>query len=202
MHCSTSATAIPAASESKPSISVEDCHPIHQNRRRSWTDSITPTLEDLQPSSCRRRVTIDVPRVTFYLFADIKPYDLDLQYAQVKSYSKEEMKGFNKTMYLDVVRIKRYVQSMTTSKQSLLRLLKNDIILSEDIRGIEHLLMCKTFSNVVYQARRDHVRAVLSEQKRLAGEATLSERLAQFSASKSSKSVTHARIRAYLIEVY
>jgi hypothetical protein len=135
--------------------------------------------------------------VTFYPSADIKPYDLDLQYAQAKSYSKEEMRGFNKTMYLDVVRIKRYVQSMTTSKQSLLRLLKNDIVLSEDIRGIEHLLMCKTFSNVVYQARRDHVRAVLSEQKRLAREANLSERLAQFSSSKSSKSVTHARIRAY-----
>jgi len=197
MHCSTSATAIPAASESEPSISVEDCHPIHQNRRRSRTDSITLTLEDLQPSSCRRRVTIDVPRVTFYPSADIKPYDLDLQYAQAKSYSKEEMKGFKKTMYLDVVRIKRCVQSMTTSKQSLLRLLKNDIISSEDIRGIEHLLMCKTFSNVVYQARRDHVRAVLLEQKRLAGEATLSERLAQFSGSKSSKSVMHARIRAY-----
>ena len=197
MHCSTSATAIPAASESEPSISVEDCHPIHQNRRRSRTDSITLTLEDLQPSSCRRRVTIDVPRVTFYPSADIKPYDLDLQYAQAKSYSKEEMKGFKKTMYLDVVRIKRCVQSMTTSKQSLLRLLKNDIISSEDIRGIEHLLMCKTFSNVVYQARRDHVRDVLSEQKRLAREANLSEMSAQFSASRSSKSATHARIRAY-----
>jgi hypothetical protein len=120
------------------------------------------------------------------------------------------MKGFSKTMYLDVVRIKRYVQSKTTSKQSLLRLLKNDIILSEDIRGIEYLLMCKTLSKDVYHERRDHVRAVLSEQKRIAREVTqikiedtdninrdLSERLAQFSASRSSKSATHARIRAY-----
>jgi hypothetical protein len=206
MHCSTTATAIPASSETEPSIIVEDCHPKHQNRRRSRTDSITLTLEDLQPSSCRRRITIDVPRVTFYPCANIKPYDLDLQYAQVKSYSKEEMKGFSKTMYLDVVRIKRYVQSKTTSKQSLLRLLKNDIILSEDIRGIEYLLMCKTLSKDVYHERRDHVTAVLSEQKRIAREVTqlkiedteyLSERLAQFSASRSSKSAKHARIRAY-----
>ena len=211
-------TALPMTSESEPisfyldtpcarvddllelSIGVEDCHSVHLHRRRSRTDGITLTLENWEPPPRRRKVTIEhllAPRVTFYPSADIKPCALDLQYEQAKSYSKEEMKGFNKTMYLDVVRIKRYVQSMTTSKQSLLRLLKNDIILSEDIRGIEHLLMCKTFSNVVYQARRDHVRAVLSEQKRLAREANLSEMLALFSASRSSKSATHARIRAY-----
>lgn len=182
---------------------------MHQNRRRGRTDSIALTLEYLQPLPSRRRVTIDVPRVQFSQFANIKPYDLDLQYAQVKSYSKEEMNGFSKTMYLNVIRIKRDVQSKTTSKQSLLCLLKNDIILSEEIRGIEHLLMCKSLSKNVHHERRDHVKAVLMEQKRIAREVTqikigdthsinryLSERLAQFSASKSSKSATHARIRA------
>lgn len=181
---------------------------MHQNRRRSRTDSTTLTLDYLQPLPCRRRITIDVPRVKFSQCSNIKPYD-HLQYAQVKSYSKEETKGFSKTMYLDVIRIKRDVQLKTTSKQSLLRLIKNDIILSEEIRGIEHLLMCKSLSKDVYHERRDHVRAVLTEQKRISREVTLikigdtdsinrylSERLAQFSASKSSKSATHARIRA------
>ena len=181
-------------------LSIEDCHSVHRHRRRSSTDGITLTLENWEPPPCRRKVTIEhllAPRVTFYPSADIKPYALDLQYEQAKSYSKEDYVSFSKTMYLDVVRIKRYVQSKTTSKQSILRLIKNDILLSEEVRGIEHLLVHKTFSNVVYQARRDHVRAVLSEQKRLAREANLSEMLAQFSASRSSKSATHARIRAY-----
>jgi hypothetical protein len=208
------------------SISVEDCHSVHRQHRRRGrtdgmthtstiidgsvrTDSITLTLEDMQPPHRRRKVTIEhllAPHVTFYPSADIKPYALDLQYEQVKSYSKEDYNDFSKTMYLDVVRIKRHVQSKTTSKQSILSLVKNDIILSEEVRGIEHLLMCKTFSNTPYQARRDHVRTVVSEQTRIVREATqmkiedteyLSEMLAQFSTSRSSQSVMHARIRAY-----
>jgi hypothetical protein len=192
------------------SISVEDCHSVYQqHRRRGRTDGMTHTLEDMQPPHRRRKVTIEhllAPHVTFYPSADIKPYALDLQYEQVKSYSKEDYNDFSKTMYLDVVRIKRHVQSKTTSKQSILRSVKNDIILSEEVRGIEHLLMCKTLSKDVYHERRDHVKAVLSEQKRIAREATqikiedteyLSEMLSQFSASRSSKSATHARIRAY-----
>jgi hypothetical protein len=192
------------------SISVEDCHSVHQqHRRRGRTDGMTHTLEDMQPPHRRRKVTIEhllAPHLTFYPSADIKPYALDLQYEQVKSYSKEDYNDFSKTMYLDVVRIMRHVQSNTTSKQSILRSIKNDIILSEEVRGIEHLLMHKTFSNTVYQARRNHVRVVLSEQTRIEKESTqmkiedkeyLSEMLAQFSISRSSESVMHARIRAY-----
>lgn len=156
--------------------------------------------------TCCKKVTIEhqrAPCVTFNPSADIKPYALDLQYEQAKSYSKEDYESFSKTMYLDVVRIKRYVQSKTTSKQSNMRLIKNDILFSEEVRDIEHPLMHKTFSNVVYQARQDHVRAVL--QKRITREATLikikrtdnsrhlSKMLAQFSASRSSKSATHAQ---------
>jgi len=138
-------------------------------------------------------------------------YHLDPIYAHTKSYSKGDYKDFSKESFMEAVRIKKLVLSSTppgaSTKESFKHLLKNDVILSEEIRGIEHLILCKSASKLM-QERRDHARAVVSTQQRLKMlarddinvanmQVDLAETLARFSASRSSRSTKAARIRAF-----
>jgi hypothetical protein len=136
-------------------------------------------------------------------------YHLDSAYAQIKSYSKDDCQRFSMDSLKEAVRIKNLVVSSTpigaSAKESFKNLLKNDVILPEEIRGIEHLLLYKSRSKLL-QERRDHARAVLLMQHRMETSARdpvkqkvqgdIVEALASFSASRSSRSAKHARIRA------
>ena len=151
----------------------------------------------------RQRVTIS-ERSTMQL------YHLDSAYAQIKSYSKDDCQRFSMDSLMEAVRIKNLVVSSTpigaSAKESFKNLLKNDVILPEEIRGIEHLLLYKSRSKLL-QERRDHARAVLLMQHRMETSARdpvkqgkvqgdIVEALASFSASRSSRSAKQARIRA------
>jgi hypothetical protein len=137
-------------------------------------------------------------------------YHLDQIYAQTKSYSKDDCQRFSRDSLMEAVRIKNLVVSSTpigaSTKESFKNLLKNDVLLPEEIRGIEHLLLYKSRSKLL-QDRRDHARAVLLMQHRMETlakdpvkqgkvQGDIAEALASFSASRSSRSVKHARIRA------
>jgi hypothetical protein len=134
-------------------------------------------------------------------------YHIDQLYAHTKSYSKDDCKRFSRDSLMEAVRITNLLDSFTSSgastEESFKYLLKNDAILQEEIRGIEHLILCKSASMFLH-GRRDHARSVLAVQHEME---TLSrdqmmiyddlvEILARFSASRSSRSAMDARARA------
>jgi hypothetical protein len=137
-------------------------------------------------------------------------YHLDQSYAHIKSYSKVDCQRFSRDSLMEAVRIKNLVISSTpigaSTKETFKNLLKKDVILPEEIRGIEHLILCKSTSKLI-EERRDHVRAVLlmqhqmetlvrdsAKQAKVKGD--IAKTLASLSASRSSRSAKHARIRA------
>ncbi len=151
-------------------------------------------------------------RVTISECSTMHLFHLDTAYAHTKSYSREDCQRFSRDSLMEAVRIKNLMVSSTpigaSTKESFKNLLKNHVILPEEIRGIEHLI-CKSRSNLL-QERRDHVRAVLLMQHQMETFATdpvkqakvkgdIAETLASFSASRSSRSAKHARIRAFSI---
>ena len=145
-------------------------------------------------------------RVTFSKSNSMQLYHLDQLYAQIKSYSKEDCRGFTSESLMEAAMIKKLVLSSTppdaSTKETLKYLLKNDVISSEEIRGIEHLIHCKSASKLL-QRRRDHVRAIVSMQHRMKTlniQYYLGETLASFSASMSSRSTKAARIYAAMAD--
>ena len=190
--------------------------PFHHNAPRAGTDELLEdwprSMSDCSANSqdwlsmcktLRQRVTIS-ERSTMQL------YHLDPAYAQTKSYSKDDCKRFSRDSLMEAVRIKNLVVSSTpigaSAKESFRNLLMNDVILPEEIRGIEHQVLYKSRSKLL-QERRDHVRAVLLMQHRIETlardpvkqgkvQGDIAEILASFSASRSSRSAKHARIRA------
>ena len=146
--------------------------------------------------------------VTISECSSLQLYDLDPTYA--KSYSKEDCKRFSRDSMIEAARIKRLVLSSTppgaSTKETLKYLIDNDTILMEEIRGIEHLVLCKSASKLLHR-RRDHAKAVVSMQHHMVTFARYPmkqgkmhcdhvEKLASFSATRSSRSTKHARIRA------
>jgi len=204
----------PKPSHGLPSRSQSE--PVHHNAPRAGADEL---LEDWprRVSDCstisrdwRSMHKTPQPRVTISASSSMQLYHIDPIYAQTKSYSKEDCQGFSRESMMEAVRIKKLVLSSTppgaSTKESFKHLLKNDVILSEEIRGIEHLILCKSASKLL-QERRDHARAVVSMQHRIDTLARdrskptkmggdLAETLATFSASRSSRSTKAARIRA------
>jgi hypothetical protein len=132
---------------------------------------------------------------------------LNQLYAHTKSYWRDDCKRFSRESQTEAARIKKLVHSFTSSGMSTEEffkyLIKHDAILLEEIRGIEHLILCKLASKFV-EGRRDHTRSVLAVQHRMETLASdqmkiqddLVEILAQFSASRSSRSSRDARTRA------
>ena len=106
-------------------------------------------------------------------------------------------------------------------KSSFKYLLKNNLISYEEIVGIEHLVLGNSASKIV-KVRKEHARAVLLEQHRMKTKKMMDEddsnakmqvdeegmkydmkkmhiienKLGEVAASRSSKSVKRARIRA------
>ena len=148
------------------------------------------------------------PRVTFSKISSMQIYHIDQLYANSKSHSKEDFKRFSMDTLMDAARIKNLVlltSSDASTKESFRYLIENHVIMSEEIQGIEHLISNSAYK--LLKERRNHPRAVLSEQDRM--EALTSDsmkhtkshddlvnQLATFSASRSLRSAERARIRA------
>jgi hypothetical protein len=148
------------------------------------------------------------PRVTFSKISSMQMYHIDQLYANSKSHSKEDFKRFSMDTLMDAARIKNLVlltSSDASTKESFRYLIENHVIMSEEIQGIEHLISNSAYK--LLKERRNHPRAVLSEQDRM--EALTSDsmkqtkshddlvnQLATFSASRSLRSAERARIRA------
>lgn len=156
------------------------------------------------------------PRVTFSERSSMHVYHPDPHYAHSKSYSRQERKSFGSEALSEAIRIKKLVvystpsdgQHHASTKDSFKYLLKNNIISLEEIVGIEHLVLGNSVSKLLRE-RKEHARAVLMEQHRMAEKIRQQEqeqsmkklndpyaKLGEFSASRSVKSVKRARIRA------
>lgn len=144
---------------------------------------------------------------------------------KTKSYSKEERKQFGRDALSEAIRIKKLVlrasRPSSSTKDVFKFLLKNNVIGLEEIVGIEHLVLGKSASKLLKE-RKDHARAVLLEQDRMEQMSRVErqlmqqqqlqeqkqvstkkisddsqvDRLGAYAASRSSKAVKRARIRA------
>ncbi|KAL3772177.1 hypothetical protein ACHAW5_003248 [Stephanodiscus triporus] len=206
IHSSSNRSIIPKRTHDMPSRSQsETLHHYPRDREDGLADegsrlpggSVTAKDWHIMYDALRQRVTISNT-------SSIHVYPLDPHYAYTKSYSKEDRKRFSTESILEAVHIKKVVCSTSpglSTKESFRYLLKNNVILPEEIRGIEHLILCKSLPKL-QQERQGHVRAVLSEQHRMARLKQMKiqddavDKLATFSALRSLRSVKLARTRA------
>ena len=174
----------------------QECELVDEGRRH---------LSDCSPRDQKRRQQ----RVTISESPSMQLYHLDPTYERTKSYSKEDYQRFSRDSMIGAGRIKKLVHSLTSSgvsvKESFKYLRMNNVVLPGDIRGIEHLICDSTFK--MLQERQDHARDVLLMQHRIETltrdpvkqgkvRGDIVEILASVSASRSSGSAKHARIRA------
>lgn len=151
------------------------------------------------------------PRVTISESSSMRIYYPDPLYARNKSHTKEDLKSFGTDAMLEARRIKRLVLSTPgATPDSFKYLLKNNMLLLEEIVGIEHFVLRKSASKMS-KARQDHARAVLMEQNRIEKmqenpiqklkiqDHNTTQKLGDFSASLSIKSAKCARIRAAMV---
>lgn len=143
------------------------------------------------------------PRVTFSKKSDMQLFYPDPYYIRTKSYNKQDREIAMKDAFLKAVEIRRLLVLTSSSERSIKAkikfLLETHVILPEDICGIEHLIMCKSLSQL-HQERKVHVRAVLLEQHRMKSLISMDSgnecSLAKFSASMTLRSAHIARFRA------
>ena len=148
------------------------------------------------------------PRVTFSEMSSMQLYHIDPIYANSKSYSKVDFKRFYMDILMEAAKIKNLVlltSSGGSTAESCRYLIENNVIMPGEIVGIENFI--SKSAHKLLQERRNHSRAVLSEQERM--EALTSDsmkqmkshndvvkQLATFSALRSSMSAKRARFRA------
>ena len=151
------------------------------------------------------------PRVTFSKKSDMQLFYPDPYYIRTKSYNKQDREIATKDAFSKAVEIRRLLILTSSSERSIKAkikfLLETHVILPEEIRGIEHLIMCKSLSQL-HQERKVHVRAVLLEQHRMKSLISMDSStikcnndgnecsLAKFSASMTLRSAHIARFRA------
>jgi len=151
------------------------------------------------------------PRVTFSKKSDMQLFYPDPYYIRTKSYNKQDRVMATKDAFSKAVEIRQLLILTLSSERSIEAkikfLLETHVILPEEIRGIEHLIMCKSLSQL-HQERKVHVRAVLLEQHRMKSLISMDSStikcnndgnecsLAKFSASMTLRSAHIARFHA------
>jgi hypothetical protein len=196
IHSSLNRPIIPKLSYDMPSKSQSE--PLHHYAPRDREDELADEGSCLPGGSVtakdwQRMYEALRQRVTMSNTSSIHVYPLDPHYAYTKSYSKEDRKRFLKTQFwrLYISRNSCVRPHPGCLPRSLSYLLKNNVILPEENRGIEHLILCKSLPKL-QQERQGHVRAVLSEQHRMARLKQMKiqddavDKLATFSALRSS----------------
>ena len=198
----------------------------HNDLLEDWprraSDEFTATAQDWQSLSNCLDNSKNL-RVSFSEKSSMQVYLPDPLYIRNKSYTKEERQRFGTATLSEAIRIKKLLLSTPGSsmKSSFKYLLKNNLISYEEIVGIEHLVLGNSASKIV-KVRKEHARAVLLEQHRMKTKKMMDEddsnakmqddeagmkydmkkmhiienKLGEVAASRSSKSVKRARIRA------
>lgn len=136
-------------------------------------------------------------RVSFSDRSSLLTYEEHPPYVRSKAYTKEDRKAFSSEVLQEACRIKRLVLAApgASVKESFKYLVRNKTIKIEEVVGIEHLVFGVS-STKLLKERKDHARAVVTEQRRYHHADEKAERLGQFAALRSSKSAKHAKIRA------
>lgn len=159
----------------------------------------TRTREDRDIHSMKNKKRRKKKSVSFSQTSEVQEYhSLDELYD--KSYSIVERKRFKRGTLMEAIRIRRRIllfrneSSPSTSSMKI-----KDVISPEELIGIEQLVQCKSVSHIG-KLRREHVQAVLTEQKRMITEKKNFKEMAyllrEFTVSRSIKSVLNARTRA------
>mmetsp|Transcript_14251 Transcript_14251/g.25049 ORF Transcript_14251/g.25049 Transcript_14251/m.25049 type:complete len:253 (-) Transcript_14251:138-896(-) len=186
------------------------CHPELIAHHHNGNAQVGELLEDWpRRMSCCSANTEDrqspckqlQAKVTFSERSSMHVYCPDPLYVRNKSYTKTDRKNFGSEALSEVIRIKRLILTTpgASAKDSFKCLLKNNIISLEELLGIEHLVFCKSASKLLKE-RKGYAREVLTEHRRQRHVEKVqydhTEKLGEFSASRSAKSVKRARIRA------
>jgi len=136
-------------------------------------------------------------------------YRPDPAYTSNKSYSRADKQRFSTEVLAEAIRIKRLLLKAPgfSTRESFQYLLKNGILSAEELLGIEHLVLTRSTSKVL-KDRKDHAKSVVAAQIMMqrmqqtkhpmknGRSSNHAEKLGEFAASQSLKSVKKARIRA------
>mmetsp|Transcript_21400 Transcript_21400/g.39317 ORF Transcript_21400/g.39317 Transcript_21400/m.39317 type:complete len:253 (-) Transcript_21400:153-911(-) len=186
------------------------CHPELIAHHHNGNAQVGELLEDWpRRMSCCSANTEDrqspckqlQAKVTFSERSSMHVYCPDPLYVRNKSYTKTDRKNFGSEALSEAIRIERLILTTpgASTKDSFNCLLKNDIISLAEIVGIEHLVLSKSASKLLKE-RKGYAREVLTEHRRQRHVEKVqydhTEKLGEFSASRSAKSVKRARIRA------
>jgi len=134
--------------------------------------------------------------VTFSKISSVQIYPHNPMDMRELTYTKEERKQCCSDAVAECLRIRKLLHSTPGgfNKDSFKCLIKNNIVALEDIVGIDHMVLGKSASLI--KERQELVRSVVSAQFDIAMSDV--EKLAAFCASKSSRAVKRARVRAAL----
>ncbi len=103
--------------------------------------------------------------VTFSEFSTLRVYDdLDDHYRKTKAYSKKDYEAFGAQAMKEAHRLRQliYRSPPASLKESVKYVLRNNIITSDELVGLDHLVLGKRCG--VMKVRRDHMTAVLWKQ--------------------------------------
>jgi hypothetical protein len=139
------------------------------------------------------------PQVTFSKLSSVQIYPHDPAVMRDMSYTKDERKSFCNEAVAECLRIRQLLHSTPGgfNKDSFKCLIKNNVVSMEEIVGIDHMVLGKSASLI--KERQEHIRSVVSAQYDIfmtGGDSV--EKLAAFCASRSSRAVKRARVRAAL----
>ncbi len=160
---------------------LEDCWLIDANDRNNPSTRTRP------------------PRVTFSKLSSVQIYPHDPTVMRNMSYTKDERKTFCNEAVAECLRIRQLLHSTPGgfNKDSFKCLIKNKLVSMEDIVGIDHMVLGKSASLI--KERQEHVRSVVSAQYDISmNDGDSAEKLAAFCASRSSRAIKRARVRAAL----
>jgi len=134
--------------------------------------------------------------VTFSKLSSVQIYPHNPMDMRELTYTKEERKKFCADAVAECLRIRKLLHSTPGgfNKDSFKCLIKNNIVALEDIVGIDHMVLGKSASLI--KERQELIRSVVSAQFDI--DMSDVEKLAAFCASKSSRAVKRARVRAAL----
>ena len=148
----------------------EQQEPATRPRREGLLEDEDP-CEGLHPSTeadqDQKAAPNSAPRaaVNFSEFSSLYHYDSDDLYSKTKSYSKKDCQIFSAQVMVEAHRIKRLIYNSppSSAKESIKYVLRNNIVTSDEVVGIDHLIIGRRSS--VLQVRRDHMTAVLWKQQ-------------------------------------
>ncbi len=166
MHCNSNSTDLPNPKEQHPEPVTR---PGREGLLEDWpqrASSISIEAHQEHDEAVSNSNSASHPTVNFSEFSSLRVYDdLDDLYRRTKAYSRKDREVFGAQAMMEANRIKRliYASPPNSVKESIKYVLRNDIVTSDELVGIDHLILGRRSS--VFQVRRDHMTAVLQKQQ-------------------------------------